>query len=218
MSENSMSQKLEQVCRVEPLPQEYLGYAASLLYQSYHDDPLFMEIFNAENADYDKRLRMAIREELNVFWQANEPTIGIFVGNQLFGVACVVCPGFGLSVGRFWHWRLKMLMTVGFVSTRQMIEKEGKLKAAMPAKRYHMLAYMAVHPNHQQHGLGNMLIKAVDEIVDQENRSEGIGVYVTLNKYLDFFNNDNYKKVSDVNVGYVKGELLFRRSGASTPQ
>ncbi len=196
--------------KIEPLQESQLACAASLLFQSYHDDPLFMEIYNAEKTDYDKRLRNAIRQELTVFWQAKEPAIGLFVDDQLLGVACVVCPDFGLNVGRFWHWRLKMLLTAGFVSTRQMIEKEDKLKAAMPVPRYHMLAYLAIHPNHQHHGLGNILIKAVDDIVEEEATSGGIGVYVTLSKYLDFFTSDNYETVTDVSVGYVHGQLLFR--------
>ncbi|MFT4927713.1 MAG: ribosomal protein S18 acetylase RimI-like enzyme [Phenylobacterium sp.] len=204
--------------QIGPLSEEHLVCAASLLFQSYHDDPLFMEIFDADKVDYDKRLRTAIRAEIFGFWQAKKDgAIGLFIDNQLLGVACVVCPQTsgmsgkgGVSVGRFWHWRLKMLLTAGFFSTRQMMEKEEKLRAAMPSARHHMLAFLAIHPKHQQHGLGNHLLKAVDDIVSQDPTSGGIGVYVTLDKYLHFFNGDNYDKIADVSVGYVHGQLLFR--------
>ena len=203
----------ERVATIAPMTSRYLNAAASLLYQSYYDDPLFMEIFQADKSDYDKRLRAAIKEEINVFWQAKEHVIGLFVGEQLLGVACVVSPDFGMSVGRFWHWRLKMLLTAGFMSTKQMIEKEEKLRAAMIYDRYNMMAFLAIHPNHQQNGLGNMLIKAVDELVEKDETSAGVGVYVTLEKYLDFFNSYDYEYVSSVSVGYVKGQLMFRKSG-----
>ncbi|NQZ12104.1 MAG: GNAT family N-acetyltransferase [Algicola sp.] len=202
----------ERVATIAPMTSRYLNAAASLLYQSYYDDPLFMEIFQADKSDYDKRLRAAIKEEINVFWQAKEHVIGLFVGEQLLGVACVVSPDFGMSVGRFWHWRLKMLLTAGFMSTKQMIEKEEKLRAAMIYDRYHMMAFLAIHPNHQQSGLGNVLIKAVDELVEKDETSAGVGVYVTLEKYLDFFNSYDYEYVSQVSVGYVKGQLMFRKS------
>ena len=94
------------------LSADELKLAASLLYQSYHDDPLFMEIFRAEKPDYEQRLRAAIREELNTFWQAKQPMIGLFNAEQLLGVASVIAPDSGIGAGRLWHWRLKILLTV----------------------------------------------------------------------------------------------------------
>ena len=73
-----------------------------------------------------------------------------------------------------------------------------------------MLAYLAIHPNHQQFGLGNHLIKAVEDIVAADPSSGGVGIYVTLEKYLHFFNGFNYQNIAEVSVGYVHGQLLFR--------
>ena len=39
-----------------------LKIAASILYNAYVDDPLFLEIFQAEKEGYESRLRSAIRE------------------------------------------------------------------------------------------------------------------------------------------------------------
>ena len=36
---------------------EDLKLAASLLYQAYHDDPVFLEIFSNENNEYEQKLR-----------------------------------------------------------------------------------------------------------------------------------------------------------------
>ncbi len=189
---------------------EDLKLAASLLYQSYHDDPLFMEIFRAGAPDYEARLRSAIREELSTFWQAGQPIIGLFYHEQLLGVACVVGPDSGIGSSRLWHWRLKMLLTAGYVSTRQLLSKEEKIHAAMPAKRYHMLAFIAVAPKYQHAGLGHYLIHAVDALVDEDPASAGIGVFVTLEKYQRFFADDHYSRVSDLVFGSVSGTLMFR--------
>ena len=193
------------------LSADELKLAASLLYQSYYDDPLFMEIFRAEKPDYEQRLRAAIREELNTFWQAKQPMIGLFNDEQLLGVACVIAPDSGIGASRLWHWRLKMLLTAGYVSTRQLLDKEQKIHAAMPAERYHMLAFIAVAPKHQHLGLGHYLIHAVDSIVDKDPQSAGIGVFVTLEKYLAFFAGDQYQPVAELAFNTVSGTLMFRQ-------
>ncbi|MBU2113275.1 MAG: GNAT family N-acetyltransferase [Gammaproteobacteria bacterium] len=192
------------------LSADELRMAASLLYQSYYDDPLFMEIFRADKADYEQRLRAAIREELSTFWQAEQPIIGLFVDEQLLGVACVITPDSGIGASRLWHWRLKMLLTAGYVSTKQLLDKEQKIHAAMPAQRYHMLAFIAVAPKHQHLGLGHYLAHAVDSIVDKDPASEGIGVFVTLDKYKTFFAGDHYQPVTELAFNTVSGTLMFR--------
>ncbi|SEA94187.1 GNAT family N-acetyltransferase [Alkalimonas amylolytica] len=193
-----------------------LNIAASILYQSYHDDPLFMTIFQAEKADYEKKLRAAIREELSAFWQSSQTIIGLFQAEQLIGVACLVKANSGLGGHRYWHWRLKMLLTAGYVSTRQLLEKEERIHAAMPAKDYHMLAFIAVSPRHQQLGLGHHLLRAVDQLVDQDSESSGVGVFVTLEKYLPFFGGDAYQTVTELSFNTVQGKLLFRPKQAQT--
>lgn len=189
---------------------EDLKLAASLLFQSYHDDPLFTEIFRVSEPGYEARLRSAIREELNTFWQAEQPTIGLFYHEQLLGVACVVGPDSGIGASRLWHWRLKMLLTAGYVSTQQLLQKEQKIHAAMPAKAYHMLAFIAVAPKYQHAGLGHYLMQAVDSLVDEDADSAGIGVFVTLDKYKSFFADDHYEQVSELVFGSVSGSLMFR--------
>ena len=192
------------------LTADELKLAASILYQSYHDDPLFMEIFRSDKADYEQRLRAAIREELNTFWQAKQPVIGLFNDEQLLGVACVIEPDSGIGASRLWHWRLKMLLTAGYVSTKQLLDKEQKIHAAMPAQRYHMLAFIAVSPRHQHLGLGHYLIHAVDSVVEKDSASEGIGVFVTLEKYKAFFADDHYQPVTQLAFNTVSGTLMFR--------
>ncbi|WP_199612058.1 GNAT family N-acetyltransferase [Flocculibacter collagenilyticus] len=189
---------------------EDMRLAASLLYQAYHDDPLFMSIFNANEIDYEKRLRIAIREELNTFCADQQPIVGLFSGEHLLGVACLIEPDAGFGAERFWHWRLKMLLTAGVVSTRQMIEKEKRIKDALNYDNYHLLAFIAVHPQHQHHGLGHYLMRAVDNVVDQHKDTQGIGVLVTIESNKRFFNDDMYQEVDTLTIGDVQGTLMFR--------
>lgn len=192
------------------LSAEDINLAASLLYVAYHDDPIFKDIFRAEEEEYEKRLRHAIREELAAFWQTRQPMIGLFAGEHLLGVACLIEPEKGLEPERFWHWRLKMMLHAGFLSTKNMIEKERKVAESIPHLHYHLLTFIAVHPDHQHHGLGHYMIKAVDSIVDENPLSEGVAVFVTKEQNQHLFNDDNYKVITNIQIGAVSGTLMFR--------
>lgn len=188
-----------------------LKVAASLLYNAYFDDPLFVDIFQSEKEGYESRLRSAIREELNAFWVSKQPMVGLFEDSRLLAVACLTAPDSAFGAGRYWHWRLKMLLTAGLFGTRQMLEKEEKVRAAIPAKNYHMLSFIAVHPDHQHHGLGHVLMRAIDSVLEEDAKSEGVGVYVTLPKCLSFFEDGQYSLVTELGVGHITGHIMFRK-------
>lgn len=192
------------------LAAEDLKIAASILYQAYHDDPLFVDIFQVEKDGYESRLRSAIREELNAFWLAKQPMIGLFDEDRLLAVACLIGPDAAFGPGRFWHWRLKMLLTAGFLGTRQMVDKEQKVRDHIPAEHYHMLSFIGVHPDHQHRGLGHVLMKAIDSVMLEDEKSEGVAVYVTLPKCLAFFADGEYQLLEELDVGRFSGQLMFR--------
>ncbi len=123
-----------------------LKVAASILYNAYFDDPLFVDIFNAEKEGYEARLRSAIREEINTYWDSQQPLIGIYDEDRLLAVTCLTKPDTAFGSGKFWHWRLKMLLTAGYFGTKQMIMKEEKVREKIPATNYHMMSLIGVHP------------------------------------------------------------------------
>ncbi|AWL12623.1 hypothetical protein HMF8227_02165 [Saliniradius amylolyticus] len=187
-----------------------LKSAASILYKAYHDDPLFMDIFRADDEGYGSRLRAAIREEISAFWEAKQPMIGLFDEGRLLAVACIIQPDASIGPNRFWHWRLKMLLTAGYIGTRQMVEKEQRVRAHIPYQRYHMLSFIGVHPDHQHHGLGHLLMGAIDSVVEEDQSSEGVAVYVTLPKCLSFFEHDRYQMLTELTVSRIQGHIMFR--------
>ena len=208
--ENSVEESIEPEVNIRAtyLAAHELKLAASLLYQAYHDDPVFLDIFNSSKEDYEQRLRGAIREELNAFWQAKQPMIGLYLGETMVGVACINSPDETLTSERFWHWRLKMLLNAGYFSTKQMMQKEQTVLAAVPLKVFHFLSFIAVHPLHQQHGFGHYLMAAVNTVLDEHPNSEGVAVYATSGKFKEFFNNVDYQTVEEVKVGNVCGAVM----------
>lgn len=197
-------------CEIRQLDAEQLKQAQSILYSAYHDDPLFMQIFRADKADYEARLRAAIREDLATFWELQQPILGLWYRQQLLGVACLTAPGRALQGQRLWHWRLKMLLTAGLLSSQQMLEKERRIHQAMPVEHYHMLAFIARNPAYDYPQAMRQFLLAIDHWADADPQSEGIGVFVTLDKYLAFFNQDHYAVVGQLDFQTVSGKLLFR--------
>ena len=201
-------QTLNSEIKAAYLTAEDLKLAVSLLYQAYHDDPVFLEIFNGDKSDYEQRLRSAIREEVNAFWQAQQPMVGLYLGEAMVGVACLNSRQNGVSADRFWHWRLKMLLGAGYFSTKQMIEKEQTVLSAVPMEKFHILSFIAIHPLHQHHGFGHYLMAAVNTLLDEHPDSECVAVYATTEKYKAFFKDVDYQMIKEVNVGNVTGALM----------
>lgn len=202
-------QKIALKGQLKYLSGEDIHVAASLLFQSYSDDPLFRAIFKADKEGYQQRLRAAIREELNAFWQAKQPMIGLFEGDTLEGVACLTRPDQGFTAQRFWHWRLRMLLTAGYVSTRQLIEKEKQIEDMVPYSQYFMLAFIAVHPRYQHQGLGQMLVQAAGSMLAASPDAEGVVALATRPAYEDFLSQQGFQLLDRLAVGEIDGALMF---------
>ncbi|WKE64538.1 GNAT family N-acetyltransferase [Gallaecimonas kandeliae] len=151
-----MSTALNQEYQLTWLTAEDLRQAGSILFQCYRDDPLFQQLFDAQHPDFEKRLRSAIRDELQHLWQGRQKLFGCFQGESLLGVACLVAEPQGKS--KLWSWRLSMLLTAGFGTTQQWLALEQQLVDKVDKDSFDWLAFLAVSPVYRGLGLGNMLV------------------------------------------------------------
>ncbi|GGQ34569.1 GNAT family N-acetyltransferase [Shewanella litoralis] len=192
------------------LTAEDLRVAASILYNAYHDDPYFIGVLGQQDqAQYEQKLRAAIREELNELWQQEQPLIGLFDDERLIGVACVITQQVPLGEGRYWHWRLKMVLGTGWKSTQGLIEKENCILEHLPSDKCGILQFIALAPNEQNKGYGAKLIQAVLSWCDEQPKLDGIGVFVTHPKHHAVFVQQGFSSIAEVNIGKVDGEILF---------
>jgi len=196
------------------LTAEDLSLAASLLYQAYHDDPLLMQILNSSDASasvYEKKLRALIREELNSFWQGHEPLVGLFKEGVLKAVACVFKSGSKMRAQRVWHWRLKLMLSAGYLTTQQLIEKEKLIRESLnDYDCYHFLAFIAVAPGMQKQGIGSFLLRALDDLIKTDEDTLGLAVYVTRNDLKALFLNDGFNQIKKLEFSNISGDLLFK--------
>ncbi|BAJ01188.1 GNAT family N-acetyltransferase [Shewanella violacea] len=194
------------------LTAEDLRVAASILYNAYHDDPFFIESFHSGDlAMYEQKLRGAIREELNELWQQEQTLIGLFEGERMLGVACIVSQLLPLGESRYWHWRLKMLISTGWQSTQALIKKETCLLEHLPSPNCGILQFIAVSPIEQKKGLGSQLVQAVLSWCDEQPEMDGVGVFASEHKHVHLFSQHGFSVLETLFIGKVEGELLFYR-------
>jgi len=47
-------------------------------------------------------------------------------------------------------------------------------------------------------------------VIEEDEKSEGVSVFVTIEKHRSFFNDDNYKVVGQLSLSHVKGNVMYR--------
>ncbi|ADT68940.1 MAG: ribosomal protein S18 acetylase RimI-like enzyme [Pseudoalteromonas tetraodonis] len=199
---------------VQHIAPEDISTAASLIYQAYQNDPILQTLlgYNEKSPlDYEKKLRALIREELSSFWQEKQPLIGLYRNDKLKAVACVFESSSQLQAERYWHWRLKLMLSAGYLQTNQLIEKEKTIRDALkPQGNYYFLAFIAVDPHFHGQGFGRQLLKGLDGLLHDNPESSGIAVFVTRDEHTQFFKSQGFEHFKQLTFNRVKGELLFK--------
>ncbi|MCG9696130.1 GNAT family N-acetyltransferase [Shewanella sp. Isolate11] len=198
------------------LTAEDLRVAASILYNAYHDDLFFISaLHQGDQAQYEQKLRGAIREELHTLWQEEQALIGLFDDDRLVGLACIVTQQVPLGEARYWHWRLKMLLSAGWQSTQALMKKEASILEHLPSTHCGIVQFIALTPIEQHKGLGARLVQAVMSWCDEQPQLDGIGVYVTQESHAQLFSGLGFAALEKLTIADVEGELLFYRSQES---
>lgn len=195
------------------LEPEEISIAASLLFQAYQNDELLKQVLSAESDDeFAKKLRALIREELQTFSQSGQAMLGAFIDEQLVGVACAIATNGPLSAQRFWHWRLKLMLSAGYVQTKQLVAKEQAIRAAL--EQYgecFYLSLIAIHPNAQGQGLGHYLLNGVEQLHLAQEEITGVAVFITQTAQKAFFLKHQYEVIEQMTFGEVSGELMYKK-------
>ncbi|MBT4883352.1 MAG: GNAT family N-acetyltransferase, partial [Glaciecola sp.] len=66
-------------------------------------------------------------------------------------------------------------------------------------------------PSMQDQGIGRILIAAINEVVDAVEDSEGVGVFVTIEKCLSFFNDSGFELIEKLQTANIKGQILYKK-------
>lgn len=180
-----------------------------ILYLAYASDPMFRQIFDAPKVNFDASLNALLREELGLLYQLSQPVIGATDGERLLGAACLFEPGH-VTGERQWEWRMRMLMSSGVACTSRYLEKEFRIRQALPSDNCHLLSFLGVLPAARRQGIGETLLTGVESRVEEHPTSEGCAVFVNEPSLMQWLRRHGYIEIAPVEFANTHGMLAYR--------
>jgi len=190
--------------------------AKSILYQAYRHEPTFQYLFDHRKPGYDKRVRATIRELLNLYFELNQDAIGVMADDTLVAVAFIGDPELRLNLAEQLSWRLRMVLTAGFASTRRYLDYHEKIRSMLPGEGTHQLPLMGVHPKYQNRGFGRRLLAAVESLCSENPRANGLVLDTGNSRYLPFYESEGFRSLGTIRLGDYEDFVLFRDADVSS--
>lgn len=184
--------------------------AISILVNAYQDEPTYQYLFNHRKPGYQQRVRATIRELVDLYFELNQEAIGILVDDALIGVAFIGEPELRLNLSDQISWRIRMVLTAGFASTRRYIDYHERIKALLPQPQAHQLPLMGVNPACQNQGYGRLLLKTVETLCADNPRGTGLVLDTGNNHYLPFYESEGFRSIGTIRLGDFEDHILFR--------
>ncbi len=203
---NKIARKLS----IVQLDETALSEAKSILYQAYRHEPTFQYLFDHRRPGYDKRVRATIRELLSLYFELDQDAIGVMADDTLVAVAFIGEPQLRLNLTEQFSWRLRMIMTAGFASTRRYLDYHEKIRSMLPVEGTYQLPLMGVHPKYQNRGYGRRLLSAVEARCSQNPQGSGLVLDTGNSRYLPFYESEGFRSLGTVRLGEYEDFVLFR--------
>ncbi|MDI9245302.1 GNAT family N-acetyltransferase [Marinobacter sp. CHS3-4] len=184
--------------------------AISILVHAYKDEATFQYLFNHRKPGYQQRVRATVRELIDLYFELNQEAIGILVNDTLVAVAFIGDPDLRLNLGGQISWRIRMVLTAGFASTRRYIDYHERIKALLPQPQAHQLPLMGVKPDYQNRGYGRLLLKTVETLCAENPRGSGLVLDTGNSRYLPFYESEGFRSIGTVQLGDFEDHVLFR--------
>lgn len=155
-------------------------------------------------------MRATIRELIDLYFELNQEAIGILMDDSLVAVAFIGDPELRLNLGGQISWRIRMVLTAGFASTRRYLDYHERIKALLPQPQAHQLPLMGVNPAYQNKGYGRMLLKSVEALCAENPRGSGLVLDTANSRYLPFYESEGFHSIGTVSLGDFEDHILFR--------
>lgn len=124
-----------------------LNEARSILYDAYRNEPTFQYLFNHRKPGYSQRVRATVRELVDLYFALDQEAVGVMVDDSLVAVAFIGDPDLRLNLADQLSWKIRMVLTAGFASTRRYLDYHEKIRAMLPQPLAHQLPLMGLTPN-----------------------------------------------------------------------
>ena len=192
--------------------------AQSVLFHAYREEPTFQYLFDHRKPGYSQRVRATIRELIDLYLELNQDAIGVMVDETLVAVAFVGEPELRLNLADQLGWRVRMVLTAGFSSTRRYLEYHRRIRDLLPQRQAHQLPLMGVNPKYQHKGYGRMLLQAVERLCEETPRGSGLVLDTGNSRYLPFYESEGFRSLGKIRLGDFEDHVLFREVLADEDQ
>ncbi|MBU2874246.1 GNAT family N-acetyltransferase [Marinobacter salexigens] len=187
-----------------------LNEARSILYDAYRNEPTFQHLFNHRKPGYNQRVRATVRELVDLYFDLDQEAVGVMVNDTLVAVAFIGDPDLRLNLANQLSWRIRMVLTAGFASTRRYLHYHERLRAILPQPLAHQLPLMGVNPKYQNRGYGRLLLQAVQRLCAENPRGTGLVLDTGNSRYLPFYESEGFRSLGKIKVGGFEDHILFR--------
>ncbi len=187
-----------------------LNEARSILYDAYRNEPTFQYLFNHRKPGYSQRVRATVRELVDLYFALDQEAVGVMVDDSLVAVAFIGDPDLRLNLADQLSWKIRMVLTAGFASTRRYLDYHEKIRAMLPQPLAHQLPLMGVNPKYQNRGYGRHLLKAVQRLCEDNPRGTGLVLDTGNSRYLPFYESEGFRSLGKIRLGGFEDHILFR--------
>lgn len=187
-----------------------LNEARSILYDAYQNEPTFQYLFNHRKPGYKQRVRATVRELVDLYFSLDQEAIGVMVDDTLVAVSFIGDPDLRLNLADQFSWRIRMVLTAGFASTRRYLDYHEKIRELLPQPLAHQLPLMGVNPKYQNRGYGRLLLKSVERLCADNPRGSGLVLDTGNSRYLPFYESEGFRSLGKIQLGDFEDHILFR--------
>ncbi len=184
--------------------------AISILVHAYRDEPTFQYLFDHRRPGYEQRVRATVRELIDLYLELDQDAIGVLVNDTLVAVAFIGEPELRLNLAEQISWRIRMVLTAGFASTRRYLDYHERIREMLPQPQAHQLPLMGVNPKYQHKGYGRLLLSTVEKLCAENPRGNGLVLDTGNSRYLPFYESEGFRSLGTIRLGDFEDHILFR--------
>ena len=155
-------------------------------------------------------MRATIRELIDLYFELGQDAIGVMVDDTLVAVAFIGKPELRMNLAEQISWRIRMVLTTGFASTRRYLDYHEKIGDMLPQPLAHQLPMMGVNPEYQNRGYGRLLLKTVEKLCAENPRGNGLVLVTGNSRYLPFYESEGFRSLGKIQLGDFQDHVLFR--------
>ncbi|WP_426417801.1 hypothetical protein [Aestuariirhabdus sp. LZHN29] len=205
--QSTQSNQSSQQTRIIELDDSWKRETRSLLFHAYRDCPIYQRLFSSEVDGFAQRLRSGIREMCSIYFDSDDPVLGLLVNERLAGVAVLYSPN-PKPLADIFSWRWKMFLTAGFGCTERLSEYQGRVASHL--RNCYQIPLIGISTEQRHIGLGKLLLDEIHRRVENDPEARGVVIDTANPAFLDYYLAQGYQVIDTLAVDDLEEKVLLR--------